>query len=176
MTARREDGLRDGSRHGEAGGRLGYRGPSRGGNNEGMGRKGAGATGTGAEGAPSPRPGLGRVLRRLTPGTGPPGTEEPQEEAPETGATPIADCHDREWVAVTGTLRSVTLQPRGAGHVLEADLWDGTGQVTLVWLGRHEIHGIEPGRHIVVHGRFSYPGGRPTIFNPGYELRPEGTG
>ena len=141
-----------------------------------MGRKGVGATGTGPGGPPPQRPGLSRVLRRLAAGTGTPHAGEPQEEATGTGATPIAACHDREWVDVTGTLRSVTLQPHGAGHMLEADLWDGTGQVTLVWLGRHEIHGIEPGRHIVAHGRLSFPGGRRTIFNPRYELKPAGTG
>lgn len=139
-----------------------------------MGRKGVNASGAGP-GTPAPRrPGLGRMLRRLTAGPESLHAEELQEEVTETGATPISACHDREWVDVTGTLRSVTLQPRGASLTLEAELWDGTGQVTLVWLGRHEIHGIEPGRHIVVHGRLSYPGGRATIFNPRYELKPVG--
>jgi hypothetical protein len=54
---------------------------------------------------------------------------------------------------------------------MEADLWDGTGSVTLVWLGRRDIPGIAPGRRIVVRGRLSTIKGEPTIFNPQYELR-----
>jgi hypothetical protein len=137
-----------------------------------MGRKGVSISGAGPAAPPPRRPGWGRVLRRLTAGTESLHAEELRDEVTETGATPISACHDREWVDVTGTLRSVTLQPRGSGLTLEAELWDGTGQVTVVWLGRHEIHGIGPGRHIIVHGRLSYPGGRPTIFNPRYELKP----
>jgi RecG-like helicase len=86
-------------------------------------------------------------------------------------ATPISDCRDRDWVNVNGTIRSVTLRPHGAGQTLEADLWDGTGELTLVWYGRDEIHGVKPGRHLIVQGRLCCPGGRPTIFNPRYELR-----
>ena len=57
---------------------------------------------------------------------------------------------------------------------MEAELWDGTGQVTLVWLGRRDIPGIQPGRRIVVHGRLTNRKGEPTIFNPSYELQPTG--
>lgn len=141
-----------------------------------MSGKGVSAAETGP-GGPAPRkPGFGRMLRRLSAGTGTSPAAELRDEVSEAGATPIAHCHDREWVDVTGTLRSVTLQPCGDNLTLEADLWDGTGGVTLVWLGRHEIHGVRPGRHIIAHGRLSYPGGRPTIFNPRYELKPSGGG
>jgi RecG-like helicase len=137
-----------------------------------MGRKGVSATGSGQGESTPRRAGLGRALRRLVAGTGTLEAGEPWDECEETGATPISDCRDRDWVSVDGTIKSVTLRPQGDGLTLEADLWDGTGQVTVVWLGRHEIHGIKPGRHMVVHGRLSYPRGRPTIFNPRYELRP----
>jgi hypothetical protein len=140
-----------------------------------MGHKGVGTSGAGAA-APTPRrQGLGGVLRRLAAGAETLQAEDLQDEVSETGATPISRCHDRDWVDVTGTLRSVTLQPSGANLTLEAELWDGTGGVTLVWLGRHEIPGIRPGRHIVAHGRLSYAHDRPTIFNPRYELKPSGS-
>ncbi|MGH3275031.1 MAG: amino acid permease, partial [Streptosporangiaceae bacterium] len=84
---------------------------------------------------------------------------------------PIAQVRHREVVDVTGTLRTVTLRPRGPSLTMEADLWDGTGSVTLVWLGRRDIPGIEPGRRIIVHGRLASIKGEPTIFNPQYELR-----
>ncbi len=89
-------------------------------------------------------------------------------------ATPIADTADREVAVVSGTLRAVTARPRGSSPALQADLWDGSGSVTLVWLGRREIPGIEPGRRMVVKGRIATIRGAQTIFNPDYELRPPG--
>lgn len=52
------------------------------------------------------------------------------------------------------------------------DLWDGTGSVILVWLGRPEIPGIRTGRRIEVHGRLARIKDERTSYNPGYELRP----
>ena len=52
-----------------------------------------------------------------------------------------------------GTLRTVTLRPRGGVPALEAELYDGSGTIVLVWLGRRRITGIEPGRSIQVIGR-----------------------
>jgi len=88
---------------------------------------------------------------------------------------PIAECQHRERVELAGTLRAVTTRPRGGSLTMEAELWDGTGRVTLVWLGRREIPGIQPGRRIVVHGRLTSQHGQPTIFNPSYELHAAGT-
>ena len=90
------------------------------------------------------------------------------------GCVPIAETKHREVVDVTGTLRTVTLRPRGPSLTMEADLWDGTGNITLVWLGRRDIPGIEPGRRILVHGRLTDIKGEATIFNPQYELRAPG--
>jgi RecG wedge domain len=87
---------------------------------------------------------------------------------------PIAECQHSERVELAGTLRAVTTRPRGGSLTMEAELWDGTGRVTLVWLGRREIPGIQPGRRIVVHGRLTSQHGQPTIFNPAYELHPAG--
>jgi amino acid transporter len=84
----------------------------------------------------------------------------------------ISGSQDREIVALAGTLRAVTLRPRGASLTMEAELWDGTGRVTLVWLGRREIPGIEAGRRLVVRGRLASVHGERAIFNPSYELQP----
>jgi amino acid transporter len=86
--------------------------------------------------------------------------------------TPISDVPERTVVDVAGTLRAVTLRPRGPSLTMEADLWDGTGSITLVWLGRRDIPGIQPGRRIVVHGRLASIKGEATMFNPSYELQP----
>ncbi len=85
--------------------------------------------------------------------------------------TPIADIPDRQLVHIAGILRTVTLRPRGTSLTMEAELWDGTGNVTLIWLGRRHIAGIQPGRRILIHGRSAWVNGERTIFNPAYELR-----
>lgn len=87
-----------------------------------------------------------------------------------TGAERICDCARGEKVSVRGTLRSVTLQPRAKSPTVEAEVYDGTGHLTLVWLGRRSIRGIEVGRTVVAHGRVTFPHGDPVIFNPEYEL------
>jgi amino acid transporter len=86
--------------------------------------------------------------------------------------TPIAESVAGERVEVAGTLRAVTLRPHGPSLTMEADLFDGTGSVTLIWLGRRNIAGVQPGRRIVVHGRLTNIRGRRAIYNPSYELRP----
>lgn len=93
-------------------------------------------------------------------------------EAHEEGQLAIADAPDRETVWIGGTLRSVTLRPRGGTPVLEAELDDGTGVVVLVWLGRRRIIGVSAGRSLRVAGRIGQQEGRRVIFNPRYELLP----
>lgn len=88
------------------------------------------------------------------------------------GATKIGEIALRDAVTVRGTLRSVTLRPRGGVPALEAELYDGSGALTLVWIGRRRIAGIDPGRTLEVHGRVGLQGGVPVLFNPRYELIP----
>jgi amino acid transporter len=111
-------------------------------------------------------------LRRLTAGREALHAEEVQAEIHEINAQPIDECGDRQVADVAGVLRSVTLRPRGPSLTMEADLWDGTGHVTLVWLGRRNIPGVQPGRRMVVHGRVARIKGERTIYNPLYELQP----
>ena len=64
------------------------------------------------------------------------------------------------------------LRPRAGVPTLEAELYDGTGSVLLVWLGRRRIGGIECGRSLTARGRLTVHDGRPTLYNAEYELRP----
>ena len=72
---------------------------------------------------------------------------------PSTARPSSATARAAAPVTVTGRLRSVTLRPVANAPAVEADLWDGTGRLTLLFLGRRRIPGITPGRHLVVHGR-----------------------
>jgi hypothetical protein len=100
--------------------------------------------------------------------------EELQARVADAAATPIGDVADRDQAVIAGTLRAVTVRPRGSSQALQADLWDGSGSITLVWLGRRDIPGIEPGRHLKVRGRVAQQRGTRTMYNPIYELRPPG--
>ncbi len=84
----------------------------------------------------------------------------------------IAEAEDRSRARLRGTLRAVTLRPRGGVPALEADLDDGTGVLTIIWLGRRRITGIVPGRSLRVEGCVSVQEGRRVMFNPRYELVP----
>ena len=94
-----------------------------------------------------------------------------QGSVSKVGSTPIGACIPGQETTVSGVLRSVTLRPRENVPAVEAELYDGSGQVRLVWLGRRQILGITPGRAIVVTGRITCNETDPTIFNPRYELR-----
>ncbi len=94
-----------------------------------------------------------------------------QHETVEAGCCPIAQAPDRQPVWLHGTLRTVTLRPRGGVPAIEAELYDGTGVLTVVWLGRRRIAGIEPGRNLSVEGRIGLQDGTRVMFNPRYELQ-----
>lgn len=87
------------------------------------------------------------------------------------GCCPITEADDRSRVMLQGTLRTVTLRPRGGVPALEAEMYDGSGTITLIWLGRRRIAGIEPGRSVKVIGRIGQQDRRRVMFNPRYELR-----
>ncbi len=116
---------------------------------------------------------LRRAVRRLTAQTHELDAEELKRDAENVGAQPVAQCVDRMPATVFGTVRSVTIRPRAGTPALEAELYDGSGVVTLVFLGRRTIVGIEPGRRVRATGRVTANEGRRLIFNPRYELLSE---
>ena len=97
-----------------------------------------------------------------------------QQQVNKSGATPILDCCRGQVVTACGVLRSVTVRPVAGSPALEADLYDGSGHLRLVWLGRRHIHGIEAGRSLTVTGRLADASQQATVFNPRYQLRPVG--
>jgi hypothetical protein len=112
-----------------------------------------------------------RALRRIGASADQLEAQELQEESVEAGGTPILRCTVGQQVCVSGTLRAVTLRPQGGVPSLEADLYDGSAKLKLVWLGRRKVGGVEPGRTIVARGRLTDQRGVLTLYNPSYELR-----
>ncbi|WP_337063345.1 OB-fold nucleic acid binding domain-containing protein [Kineococcus sp. G2] len=116
-----------------------------------------------------------RALQRFTASESDLVAEEAQQDAVRHGGTPCGAIPSRTRACVCGTLRSVTLRPRGGVPALEAELFDGSGSVSLVWLGRRRIAGVEPGRRLRARGLIADDDGHRVIFNPGYDLLcPEG--
>jgi RecG-like helicase len=113
---------------------------------------------------------LQRALRRFASSNAELESEELQRKVREEGAVPIQNCEDRQRVQLTGTVSTVTITPRAGHPALEVELRDGSGAVTLVWLGRRQIPGIDPGRTLKIWGRISCHEGKRLIYNPRYEL------
>jgi hypothetical protein len=113
---------------------------------------------------------LSKALHRLTADDHSIDAEELRAGAAIAGCEPLASCRKGEVVTVTGRLKSVIYTPRETVPTLEAELFDGSGSVTLVWLGRRRIPGIEPGRTVTARGRFAAFDGKRVIYNPWYEL------
>ena len=99
---------------------------------------------------------------------------ELQETAEQSGATPIRDCDRGAVVKACGVLKSVTIRPRAGVPAVHAELYDGSGVLHLVWLGRRRIEGITAGRSITVSGRLACENDEKLLFNPKYQLRPQG--
>src|SRR5918998_5058023 len=112
-----------------------------------------------------------RLIRQLTSDASELDAEDLSRRVEQAGARRASDCSCGEAVTVLGRLRSVEHCPRAAVATLEAELFDGSEGVTLVWLGRRRIPGIEPGRTVRATGRVAVRDGRKVLYNPYYELQ-----
>lgn len=80
----------------------------------------------------------------------------------------IDEAADQSKVELVGRIKTTTYHPERPVR-FEAELYDGHDSVTLTFLGRRRIPGVEPGRTMRVRGRVL--GGNPRrIHNPWYEL------
>ncbi|WP_022910055.1 OB-fold nucleic acid binding domain-containing protein [Aestuariimicrobium kwangyangense] len=116
------------------------------------------------------RGGFRQAMRRLFQSDAEAADQVLAQEAKRSGCTQVTDCHVRDRVNLQGMVNCLTIEPRGDRRWLEAELTDGTGKVTLVWMGRDHIPGIESGRRLRVQGRLANDHGRKVIFNPEYRI------
>lgn len=82
----------------------------------------------------------------------------------------VVDISERRRVRLEGYISSLVIQPRSAAPVVEADLQDGSGIITLTWLGRDRVPGIEPGTRLIVSGYAAMRGAQRVMYNPRYEI------
>ena len=76
----------------------------------------------------------------------------------------------RPRVRVSGAVRRVRASSPAGLPMLRAELGGGVDRITVIWLGRNSITGIEPGRVLAVEGTLSQQGGRRIMYNPRYDL------
>jgi amino acid transporter len=85
---------------------------------------------------------------------------------------PIGNLEWRRRATVQGRVRSVYVGPVSGAPALECELYDETGGLTLVFLGRRQIPGIEPGAKMRVEGMVGEVEGYLAMTNPTYLLLP----
>jgi hypothetical protein len=113
-----------------------------------------------------------RLVRRVTSSNAELVSEQLAQDAVAAGCEQILRARVRERVHLRGTIEAITLSPEIDKGGLDVELGDGTGRITLVWMGRRLIPGIEVGRRIDVWGTLTISAGRRVIFNPAYQLGP----
>jgi len=84
--------------------------------------------------------------------------------------TPIIDARWRERVTVAGRVRSVRVAPLHDSPTLELVLIDDTGAISVVFLGRRALAGVEVGTEMRVEGMVGVHKTRLAILNPTYQL------
>ncbi|MGH3721080.1 MAG: OB-fold nucleic acid binding domain-containing protein [Pseudonocardiaceae bacterium] len=112
-----------------------------------------------------------RLVRHFTSDVSELDAEDLSRRVEQSGARRASECSSGQAVTVLGRLRSVAHCPRAAAATLEAELFDGSEAITLVWLGRRRIAGIEPGRTVKASGRIAVRNGHKVLYNPYYELQ-----
>jgi amino acid transporter len=89
------------------------------------------------------------------------------------GTTSIGHVRYRQRCKVVGKVAGVRVQPFAGIPTLECIIRDGTGQLSVVFLGRRKVHGLFVGRSLAVEGVLGRHQGRLCILNPRYELLPD---
>jgi hypothetical protein len=84
--------------------------------------------------------------------------------------TPIGKIEWRKRAHVQGRVTAISTAPRGSAPTLQVEVWDETGGVTLNFLGRRDIAGLEVGMEVRAEGMVGEEDGTLVILNPSYEL------
>jgi RecG-like helicase len=82
----------------------------------------------------------------------------------------IADAQERSRIVVTGTVVSARTVALGATTAYECVIEDGTGALTLVFVGRNSVPGVMSGAVCTVEGTIRLDRGHLAVWNPFYEL------
>ena len=86
--------------------------------------------------------------------------------------TRIVDVRWRDHVTIRGEVRSLRVVSQHDSPTLELVVDDGSGALSIVFLGRRSIAGIEVGSRLAATATLGVFKGRLAMLNPIYELRP----
>lgn len=91
--------------------------------------------------------------------------------APPIPATPIGAVVTGQPVTIDGRVRRVKVQPRAGVPTLEVVVADETGELSVVFLGRRRITGIDVGTRLALTGVAHAADRHLRVLNPTYTLR-----
>ena len=86
------------------------------------------------------------------------------------GTVRIGDAPPRGRVKIAGVIKRITVFPMADHESLEALVSDGTGEVTVVFMGRRGIGGLSLGTRVVVEGVVGEQRGARKMINPRLEF------
>ena len=87
------------------------------------------------------------------------------------GITPIGEVQWRQRVTIEGQVQTLRVKPSAGSSMVEAVVEDATGAMSIVFVGRKSIAGLEVGTRIRAAGTAGEHRGRLAIVNPVYSLR-----
>ena len=76
----------------------------------------------------------------------------------------------RKRAHVQGRVTAIRTSPTNEAPMLEVEMWDETGGITLQFLGRRSLAGLDVGAQLRAEGMVGEIDGLLTILNPNYEL------
>lgn len=86
------------------------------------------------------------------------------------GAVPIAETPTRTPVKLAGVVKRITVHPEHGLEALEALLTDGTGEMSVLWMGRRSIAGLTLGTRVIVQGVVGEQRQGRRMVNPSFEF------
>jgi RecG-like helicase len=86
------------------------------------------------------------------------------------GAAAIAEAPTRTPVKLAGVVKRITVHPEHGLEALEALLTDGTGEMSVLWMGRRSIPGLTLGTRVVVEGVVGEQRQGRRMVNPSFEF------
>ncbi len=87
------------------------------------------------------------------------------------GATPLSEVGPRKRYKVAGVVQNIRIDPRSGRGSIEATIIDGSGELIVKWLGRHELAGVRLGAGLIVEGTVGCDeAGDLVVLNPEYDL------
>ena len=83
---------------------------------------------------------------------------------------PIASAEWRHRAHVKGSVASIRNAPASDSPHVDIEIWDETGGITLQFIGRREITGLDVGSTLCAEGMVGETDGKLVILNPSYEI------